>query len=129
MLPNFKECADSFAASEVKVTYALSFLMGSTMDCFEPYLHDPNNPPPWLSSYNLFHKELESNFGSFNQEGEAEAELEVLQMPENDRTTKYFVEFNHLSSQIKWGEAALWSRHIIAWPAISKMRWSTTPSR
>src|SRR6266481_4028657 len=56
---NFKECADTFTADEVKVTYTLSFLMGSAMDCFEPYLHDANNPPPWVSSYDLFHKELE----------------------------------------------------------------------
>src|SRR6266481_6300842 len=104
---NFKECTDAFSADEAKVTYALSFLMGSAMDCFEPYLHDPDNPPPWLSHYDLFCEELESNFGSFDPEGEAEAELEVLQMPENDHATKYFVEFNRLSSWIKWGEAAL----------------------
>src|SRR6266481_4568149 len=104
---NFKECADAFATDDAKVTYTLSFLMGSTMDCFEPYLHDPHNPLPWLSSYDLFREELESNFGSFDLEGEAEAEIEVLRMPENDRATKYFMEFNRLSSQIKWGEAAL----------------------
>src|SRR6266481_1380769 len=40
---NFKEHTDAFATDEVKVTYALSFLMGSAMDCFEPYLHDANN--------------------------------------------------------------------------------------
>src|SRR6266481_1885158 len=104
---NFKECADTFATDNMKVTYALSFLTGSAMDCFKLYLHNPHNPPPWLSSYNLFRKELESNFGSFNPEGEAEAEIEVLRMPENDQATKYFVEFNRMSSQIKWGEAAL----------------------
>src|SRR6266481_3243872 len=104
---NFKECADAFSTDDAKVTYTLLFLMGSAMDCFEPYLHDPHNPPLWLSSYDLFREELESNFGSFDLEGEAEAEIEVLQMPENDRATKYFVEFNRLSSRIKWGEAAL----------------------
>src|SRR6266481_4081256 len=104
---NFKECADAFSADEANVTYALSFLTGSAMDCFEPYLHDPDDPPPWLSNYDLFHEELESNFSSFDPEGEAEAELEVLWMPKNDHATKYFVEFNQLSSRIKWGEAAL----------------------
>src|SRR6266481_9782293 len=75
---NFEECVDAFATDDVKVTYTLSFLMGSMMDCFELYLHNPHNPPPWLSSYDLFHEELESNFGSFDLEGEAEAEIEVL---------------------------------------------------
>src|SRR6266481_1268136 len=77
---NFKKHTDAFATNEVKVTYTLLFSMGSAMDCFEPYLHNPDNPPPWVSSYDLFNKELESNFGSFNLEGEAEAELEVLWM-------------------------------------------------
>src|SRR6266481_3596433 len=36
---NFKEHADTFATNKAKVTYALSFLMGSVMDCFELYLH------------------------------------------------------------------------------------------
>src|SRR6266481_10022383 len=38
---NFKEHTDTFATDNVKVTYALSFLTGYAMDCFEPYLHDP----------------------------------------------------------------------------------------
>src|SRR6266481_643507 len=63
---NFKEHTDAFTANEAKVTYALLFLSGSTMDCFELYLHDTDNPPPLVSSYNLFHKELESNFGLFD---------------------------------------------------------------
>ena len=84
---NFKECSDAFSTNDAKVTYALLFLMGSTMDCFEPYLHNPDNPPPWLSNYDLFCEELESNFGLFDLEGEAEAELEVLQMPKNDIMT------------------------------------------
>src|SRR6266481_1376262 len=104
---NFKERTDAFSTDDAKVTYTLSFLTGSAMDCFEPYLHNPHNPPLWLSSYDLFCEELESNFGSFDPEGEAEAEIEVLRMPENDRATKYFVEFKRLSSWIKWGEATL----------------------
>src|SRR6266481_2516777 len=42
---NFKECADAFSTDDAKVTYTLSFLTGSAMDCFEPYLHDPPQPP------------------------------------------------------------------------------------
>src|SRR6266481_1139313 len=63
---NFKECTDAFMANKAKVTYTLSFLMGSAMDCFKLYLHDTDNPPPWVINYDLFCKELESNFGSFN---------------------------------------------------------------
>src|SRR6266481_816759 len=68
---NFKEHADTFSTAHAKVTYALSFLTGSAMDCFEPYLHDPHNPPLWLSTYDIFHEELESNFSLFDLEGEA----------------------------------------------------------
>ena len=51
--------------------------------------------------------ELKNNFGTFNPEGEAEAELEALRMHENHQVTKYFIKFQQLASCVQWGEAAL----------------------
>jgi len=103
---NFRDRKDLFGDDETKVNYALSYLKGAALDCFEPALLDPIDPA-WLSEFDLFIEELETNFGSFDPEGEAEAELEQLRMQENHQATKYFIKFQQLAARVKWGDAAL----------------------
>jgi len=103
---NFRDRKDLFEDETAKVNYALSYLKGIALDCFEPALLDPN-PPVWLSDFDLFVEELESNFGSYDPVGEAEAELEQLRMQENHQATKYFIKFQQLAARVQWGEAAL----------------------
>ena len=103
---NFRDRKDLFEDETAKVNYALSYLKGIALDCFEPALLDPN-PPVWLSNFNLFVEELESNFSSYDPVGEAEAELEQLRMQENHQATKYFIKFQQLAARVQWGEAAL----------------------
>jgi len=103
---NFRDCKNLFNTEENKVNYALSHLKGIALDCFEPKLlglHDPI----WLSDFNLFVTEPVNNFGSFDPEGKAEAELEALCMHENHQATKYFIKFQQQASQVQWGNAAL----------------------
>ena len=64
-------------------------------------------PPAWADDWDLFHTELEANFGPFNLVREAEAEIETLVMAEGSRSVIYFVEFNHLASHIQWDDHAL----------------------
>jgi hypothetical protein len=40
-------------------------------------------------------------------EGEAKAELESFRMRNNQRITKYLVEFQQLAARVQWGDAAL----------------------
>ena len=72
------------------------------LDWFEPSLTSGNDLP-WLSDYSEFVSELYSHFGPFDPEGEAEAELENLRMCDNQRITKYLVEFNRLAARVQWG--------------------------
>src|SRR5882724_5551378 len=95
-----------FKSDTAKVNYMLSFLKGSALDCFEPALLDPNEPI-WLSDLTLCIEELETNFGTYNPVGEAEAELEALRMHDSHQATKYFIKFQRLASRVQWGEAAL----------------------
>jgi len=57
----------------------LPSVKGLALDCFEPALLGINDPVR-LSDFELFIEELETNFGTFNPEGEAKAELEQLRM-------------------------------------------------
>ena len=72
-----------------------------------PESGSPTYDVSWLSDYSEFISELHIHFGPFDPEGEAEAELENLRMRDNQRITKYLVEFNRLAARVQWGNAAL----------------------
>ena len=84
----------------------LSYLKGTVLDWFEPSLTSGNDVS-WLSDYSKFVSELRIHFSPFDPEGEAKAELENLHMHDNQRITKYLVEFNRLAARVQWGNAAL----------------------
>jgi len=106
---HFHDCANTFTSNRARVAYMLSFLTGPALGWFKPMLFDQDEDPPWLSSWTLFQNKLTANFGSFDPVGEAEAEIEVLSMPESSQATLYFVEFNHLrvTACLQWGNSAL----------------------
>ena len=103
---NFHDRRDHFQEDSTKVSYILSFLKGTALECFEPGLL-ADDEPAWLSDFGLFAQELKSYFGTYDPIGEAEAELEALHMQENHQATKYFIRFTQLAACVQWGEAAL----------------------
>ena len=103
---HFQDCANAFSTSRAKVAYTLSYLTGPALSWFEPRLFDPS-PPAWVHHWDLFHIELESNFGPFDPVGEAEAKIKTLVMAEGSRYMTCFMEFNCLASRIQWGDHAL----------------------
>src|SRR5882724_4156957 len=113
---NFRDCLDMFKSDTAKVSYMLSYLKGSALDCFEPTLLNPNKPI-WLSDLTLFIEELETNFGTYDPIGKAEAELEALQMHNSHQATKYFIKLQQLASRVQWGKAAL---HRQAYNGLAK---------
>ena len=113
---NFRDWKDLFEDETAKVNYALSYLKGIALDCFEPTLL-ALNAPGWLSNLDLFVEELESNFSSYDPVSEAEAKLEQLHMQESHQAMKYFIKFQQLAIFIQWGEAAL---HQQAYNGLAK---------
>ena len=97
---NFWDRPDAFADDSAKVTYTLSYLKGTALDWFEPSLTSGNDAP-WLSDYFEFVSELGTHFSPFDPEGEAKAELENLRMCDNQRITKYLVDFNRLAARVQ----------------------------
>ena len=96
---NFRECPDLFQDGTSKVNYMLSCLKGSTLECFKPALLD-SVEPPWLSNFDLFLEELQTNFGVYNPVGEAEAKLEEFHMQENHHAMQYFIKFMQLATRV-----------------------------
>jgi len=67
--------------------------------------------------FRSFLEELEANFGTYDPVGEAEAELEGLQMHNSHQATKYFIKFQQLAACVQWGDAAL---HHQAYNGLAK---------
>ena len=95
-----------FADDSAKVTYTLSYLKGTALDWFEPSLTSRSDVS-WLSNNFKFISELRIHFDPFDPKGEAKVELENLHMHDNQRITKYLVEFNRLAARVQWGNTTL----------------------
>jgi hypothetical protein len=121
---NFSDRPTVFRQDRTKVNFALSYLKGTALEWFEPALYQararPNIEPAWRNDWEVFTHELRANFGPHDPVGEAESELERLQMKETHHITKYNVDFTRLSSQLYWGEAALRHRYYRGLPARIK---------
>ena len=84
----------------------LSFLNGTALNYFKPSLMDPISNPSWADDYTKLVLELQTNFGLFDIEANAENELEWLKMGDNQKVAKYIVSFQQLSSKVNWGDAS-----------------------
>ena len=75
---------DTFRHHDKCVSYALSYLCGSTQCHFDTQLEDEDEvdfmPPNWLNDWPCFVEELHEMFGDLNAEATVEAELDMLCM-------------------------------------------------
>jgi Retrotransposon gag protein len=104
---NFHDRPDAFAPNKAKVTFALSYLKGTMLDYFEPTLMDPDENPVWSTDYSKFTSKLQTNFGPFSPEADAENKLNRLWMNDNQKIAKYIMSFQQLALRVQWGQAAL----------------------
>ena len=75
----------------------MSFLKGTALNYFKPFLDTPDNEPAWLKDYKLFIKELLINFSPYDALANAKAELDALIMKDNHKVTRFFINFFQLS--------------------------------
>lgn len=86
------------------------YLLGNALGWFEGFILDPvnfNEEPLWMNLYLEFILELCVNFSPHNPMGNAEMQLENLQMGDGQHIQKYIIEFNRLSRETGWGECTL----------------------
>ena len=98
-----------------KVNYAMSFLKGTALNYFEPFLDTPDDEPAWLEDYELFVNELLINFGLYNALVDAEAELDVLIMKDSHKATRFFIDFFQLSTLCDYND------RVLLWKAYSML--------
>ena len=103
----FLDRPESFRTNAKKIRYILSYLRGPALGLFEPYILDPTNSAPFMRSFRLFIQKLESNFGPYDQEADAEVAIQNLEMKENHRINRYIVDFTKHAARLSWNEPAL----------------------
>ena len=93
----------------------MSFLKGTALDYFEPFLDTPDDEPAWLKDYKLFIEELLINFGPYDTLMDAEAELNTLIMKDSHKAMRFFVNFFQLSTLCNYND------RVLFWKAYSTL--------
>jgi Retrotransposon gag protein len=87
-----------FDSDSKKVIFALSYLWDVAQEWFEPGIYGlTNEPPEWFDNWEAFLDELCTNFGPYNEIGDAEHELTNLHMRDNQHASDYLVRFSGLA--------------------------------
>jgi Retrotransposon gag protein len=98
----------NFDSDSKKVTFALSYLWDVAQEWFEPGISSlTNEPPEWFDNWEAFLDELCTNFGPYDETGDAKHKLTNLRMRDNQRVSDYLVRFSGLALHCSWGELAL----------------------
>jgi Retrotransposon gag protein len=101
-------CNSDFDSDSEKVTFVLSYLWDVAQEWFEPGISGLiNKPLEWFDNWEAFLDELHTNFGPYNETGDAEHELTNLCMRDNQHVSNYLVCFSGLALRCSWGEPAL----------------------
>jgi len=120
---NFQSKPKTFRSDWAKVNFTQSYLKGMALEWFEPdlLLDELSSCPDWMDDYSEFMLELQTYFGPHDPSGDAEMQLEQLNMCEGQRINKYVVEFQRLASQVHgWGDGALHRQFYNGLPARIK---------
>jgi hypothetical protein len=114
---NFRARPEYFRDDSAKVLYLLSFLKEPALEYFEPFLVDDTlNEPAWLTDFEILTEELYIYFGPYDQQADAEIELEQLVMKDSHKATKFFIDFYRISAMLDHNESSLYRKAYTAMP-------------
>jgi hypothetical protein len=87
----FRAKPSQYTEERDRITTAISYLGGAALGHFEPALLGELGPdPPCLESWVVFKRELENNFGPYDNSSAAEQDITRLSMADNQRAAKFF---------------------------------------
>ena len=106
----FANYEDSYTTDTQMINFALSYLKGSALDWFEPWILNPeleDEYPAWWGDWSGFVEELSKNFGPVDPIGDAEEDLENLQMKDGQKIITYNVAFSRIASKLHFPDNVL----------------------
>jgi hypothetical protein len=99
-------CNSDFDSDSKKVTFALSYLRDVAQEWFEPGISRlTNEPPEWSDNWESFLDKLCTNFGPYNETGDAKHELTNLHMRNNQTCFRLPSPFLQVSTPLLLGRA------------------------
>ena len=106
----FHSCKEDFINNVKRINFALSYLKGSALQWFEPYLLGDlgDNDPEWSYDWDEFVLELQVNFGMIDPKREAAEKLDHLEMKDSQKITKYNIKFNSLAATLRYPSEVLY---------------------
>ncbi|KAK4691061.1 hypothetical protein P7C70_g9429, partial [Phenoliferia sp. Uapishka_3] len=102
----FRANPRKFSTDANKVTYACSYLEGTAFLWYENYV-SKNLEPAWFGNFELFEKELASQFGMINSTSIAERKINRTFMKTTEHISDYLTKFNSLRYDLDWNDPAL----------------------
>ena len=75
---------ETFRDDSTKINFTLSYLRDVALEWFEPGISGETEViPDWITDWDLLVKELQTNFGPYDEVGDVERELVNLRMKDN----------------------------------------------
>ena len=100
-----------FPDSKSQVTFALSYLEGTSLEWFQAELYDALSGqapfPTWFTSFPTFLSELRRIFGPPDPTHDAITALEFLRYKDTSKATRYTLDFNRHAYRTGWNDQAL----------------------
>ena len=94
----------AFRSEANQVTFAISYLRGTALDHFEPYILGEIPEAQMMTSWALFQAFLTESFGVLYPEDEAEEQLDLVIFPEDGKASTFFASFEKWKTRTNFGD-------------------------
>ena len=116
----FNSVPHLYQTLESQINFVVSYLQGMALDYFQPDIL-ANANTAWRWDWEYFKDTLETNFGTIDPTGDAEDQIGLLKMKDNQKIVKYNVKFQQRASKLEdWGDKALRHHYYKGLPARIK---------
>ena len=106
----FWACEGEFSKETDKVFFAISYLRGTALDYFEPFINepDPYQSFNFLKNWSAFVQKLSNVFRLYSPEDNDEDAIVAITFSNEEKVVNYFIQFAKYQNHICWDDRSLW---------------------
>ncbi|KIJ23584.1 hypothetical protein M422DRAFT_275799 [Sphaerobolus stellatus SS14] len=102
----FRGNKKAFRSEANQVTFAISYLRGTALDHFEPYILGKIPEVQMMTSWTLFQAFITESFSVLYPEDEAEEQLDLVIFPEDGKASTFFASFKKWKTRTNFGDCS-----------------------